>query len=238
MKPFYKYLFNFCVATILIFLSAYSAANDAGTLISLASKTGSKLFNRSYYSKTFWPLDNQFVTQLNPRYCSIASSIMVLNALQVSPPPDPSYKPYHLFTQKNFFNPSVTKILPIDRVNKVGATLDEIESALKTYDVATRTIHADMITVSQFRAVAKDILQMPNTYMIINYSRKALGQKGGGHMSPIAAYDKRSDRLLILDVARYRYPPIWVKTTDLWQAMHTIDDQSHAYRGFVIVQKK
>ena len=52
-------------------------------------------------------------------------------------------------------------------------------------------------------------------FVIVNYLRKALGEQTGGHISPLAAYDGKADRFLILDVARYKYPPVWVKTADI-----------------------
>lgn len=57
-----------------------------------------------------------------------------------------------------------------------------------------------------------------------------------GHISPLAAYDKVGDQFLILDVSRYKYPPVWVKAADLFAAMNTIDaDNSTRTRGYVIV---
>ena len=47
--------------------------------------------------------------------------------------------------------------------------------------------------------------------MLVNYLRSAIGQKTGGHISPLAAYNQETDSFLILDVSRYKYPPIWVK---------------------------
>jgi len=35
---------------------------------------------------------------------------------------------------------------------------------------------------------------------IVNYKRSAIGQKGGGHISPLGAYDEISDSFLVLDV--------------------------------------
>ena len=55
-------------------------------------------------------------------------------------------------------------------------------------------------------------LAEPNRYVIVNYLRRTLGQERGGHISPLAAYDADADRFLILDVSRYKYPPVWVKT--------------------------
>ncbi len=44
-------------------------------------------------------------------------------------------------------------------------------------------------------------------------------------------------KILILDVSRYKYPPVWVKTEDLWKAMNTVDSTSGKTRGFVFVSK-
>ena len=71
--------------------------------------------------------------------------------------------------------------------------------------------------------------------MIVNYLRKAIGQQTGGHISPLAAYDAKVDRFLILDVARYKYPPVWVKTSDLFDAMNTTDAANdNKTRGYVL----
>ena len=64
---------------------------------------------------------------------------------------------------------------------------------------------------------AREALAAPGRFVIINYLRKAIGQEKGGHISPLAAFDAESDRFLILDVARYKYPPVWVKTAELFR---------------------
>jgi len=71
----------------------------------------------------------------------------------------------------------------------------------------------------------------------VNYDRKALGQAGGGHISPVAAYHAPTDRVLILDVARYRYPSVWVPLADLWEAIRTTDSTSGRSRGVVVVRR-
>ena len=66
--------------------------------------------------------------------------------------------------------------------------------------------------------------------------RKTLGEERGGHISPLGAYDEKADRFLILDVARYKYPPVWVKTSDLFDAMNTTDsDNNNKTRGYAVV---
>ena len=80
-------------------------------------------------------------------------------------------------------------------------------------------------------------LSKRDNFEIVNYLRKTIGQERGGHISPIAAYNQRIDRFLILDVSRYKYPPVWVKAIDLWQAIKTTDADSGKTRGFVLVTK-
>ncbi len=55
--------------------------------------------------------------------------------------------------------------------------------------------------------------------MIVNYHREALNQAGAGHHSPIGAYNEATDQVLILDVARFKYPPHWVELAKLYEAM-------------------
>lgn len=51
----------------------------------------------------------------------------------------------------------------------------------------------------------------------------------------LAAFDAQSDSTLILDVAKYKYAPVWVGISTLRQAMATLDTTSNKARGLVIV---
>jgi glutathione gamma-glutamylcysteinyltransferase len=42
-------------------------------------------------------------------------------------------------------------------------------------------------------------------YITINFYRKSLQQTGTGHFGPIAAYNKKRDMVLLLDVAKFKY---------------------------------
>ena len=73
--------------------------------------------------------------------------------------------------------------------------------------------------------------------MLVNYQRASLGQQAMAHISPLAAYNAVMDRLVVHDVARYKYPPVWVPTERLWSAMNTVADKtSGKTRGFVVVR--
>jgi hypothetical protein len=229
---------NILAVIFLVFVTAADATTLPlpSNLISLSLPTGTLLFNRSYKSNYFWPLMIHFESQQNRTYCSIASSVIVLNALNVTPPTDEILAPFYLFTQNNFFTPAVTNILPAEKVKKSGATLAEISQALKTFSVHVQTFYADKIAAQQFRDIAKNVIRHNQGYIIVNFYRPGLHEDGGGHMSPLAAYDVKTDRFLLLDVARFRYAPVWVTTADLWHAMDTVDPDAKAYRGFVIIK--
>jgi glutathione-S-conjugate glycine hydrolase len=95
--------------------------------------------------------------------------------------------------------------------------------------------HADETSLEAFRSLARQALSTPNHYVIVNYLRRSLGQERGGHISPLGAYDAETDRFLVLDVSRYKYPPIWVEAAGLYSAMNTPDsDNQNRTRGFVI----
>lgn len=58
-------------------------------------------------------------------------------------------------------------------------------------------------------------------------------QTGTGHFSPIGGYHVGKDMVLILDVARFKYPPHWVPLTILWDAMNTVVEDTGLHRGYV-----
>lgn len=71
--------------------------------------------------------------------------------------------------------------------------------------------------------------------MLIGESTKLLLQTGTGHFSPIGGYHAGRDMALILDVARFKYPPHWVPLPLLWEAMDNIDETTGHRRGWVFI---
>ena len=207
-------------------------------LIAFNSAEGKQLLLESKAKEDFWPLSMQFVTQNNQAYCGVASIVMVLNGLSIPAPVAPEYSPYHVFTQENFFNNEETrKVISPDVVSRQGMTLDELGQLLGSYAVKVKVYHAADSNLKEFRSSVVANLKQENNFVLVNYLRKVIGEEKGGHISPIAAYNEETDRFLILDVSRYKYPPIWVKAADLWQAMLTMDSVSGKTRGFVFVSK-
>jgi hypothetical protein len=73
--------------------------------------------------------------------------------------------------------------------------------------------------------------------MAVSYSRRTLAQSGDGHFSPIAAYDIATDHVLIMDVARFKYPHHWVPVSVLFEAMKCLDSVTGKSRGYVVLSR-
>lgn len=206
------------------------------SLAGFSTPAGERYFGESEGKAAYFPLAAAFVTQKTQSFCGVASIVMVLNALEVPAPAVPEYEPYRTFTQDNLLDDKTEAVLPREVLAKMGMTLDQIGGILATKAITATVVHASDSTVDAFRTEAGSALSQPGHFIIVNYLRKAIGQERGGHISPLAAYDAKADRFLVLDVARYKYPPVWVTAADLFGAMNTIDgDNQNRTRGFVLV---
>ena len=191
-------------------------------LINFNSERGARLLIQSKARAAYWPLSIQFVTQKNQVYCGVATMVMVLNALGVPAPATSEVESFRFFTQENVLNEHTEKIHPQSILNKKGMTLDQLGKILSTYGVKAQARHATDSGLDEFRAIAIQHLETPSQHVIVNYLRSAIGQGDGGHISPLAAYDADTDRFLVLDVSRYKYPPVWVEAVEQYRAMNTV----------------
>jgi Phytochelatin synthase len=207
-------------------------------LINYNSEIGETLLIESKSKEDFFPLSMQFITQINQAYCGVASIVMVLNSLGIEAPEASQYKPFRVFTQENFFNNKATQqVVPAEVVSRQGMTLEQMGKLINSYGVQVKVYHASDTNIEEFRKLAVENLNQKENFVLVNYLRREIGQEKGGHISPIAAYNAENDRFLILDVSRYKYPPIWVKTADLWKAMNTKDSTSAKSRGFAFISR-
>ena len=202
-------------------------------LIDFTSQSGLALMKKNSTEITLNLLEN-FTTEYGTTYCSVASAVMALNSINVPQPDDLQHPSFKYFTQDNFFTDQVTKVVKKEEVAKSGMTLEQLTAAINAHGAHANAFHASKLTLTKARQLLINALEKKEP-VIANVLRTGLNQKGGGHHSPIASYDKQTDRFLFLDVARYKYHSSWIKTSDLWNAMNTMDDGSS--RGFIVVSR-
>jgi hypothetical protein len=214
-----------------------SHAEEKPNVIYWNTAEGETLRSRISSEADYWQLVPNFAVQNTQTYCAVASAITVLNSLPIKKPVEPVYAPYQYFTQTNFFSPAVSKIINAQTVLAQGMTRDEMATALQEQGVKAESFAGDSFDNDSLRELLQKALGNDGKFVLVNYARATFGQVGGGHWSVLAAFDEDSDSVLILDVAKYKYPPVWVDVDLLRQAIATIDSTSQKSRGLVLVSQ-
>lgn len=204
-------------------------------LIALTQPAGQRRLMSSAYNQSYWPLSQYFETQRNEAYCSVATSVMALNALGIRRPESSLYPDFPFFSQQDFFRAIDPQVANAAKVSREGMTLDQLSATLGTFPVDVKKFHASDLTLDQFRNLVRDTTARHDRFALLNFRRVEIGETGGGHWSPLAAYDTASDSALLLDVARYKYPAVWVPVAQLYAAAQAVDSVSGLSRGLVIV---
>mmetsp|Transcript_25617 Transcript_25617/g.42128 ORF Transcript_25617/g.42128 Transcript_25617/m.42128 type:complete len:324 (-) Transcript_25617:547-1518(-) len=207
-------------------------------LVSFNSEVGSKLLLQSDYKNDFFNLSMHFVTQQNQAFCGVATLCTILNAFEL--PSTPHLFPnFTYYTQDNIFTNKTEKVIPSVKIAKQGLTLDEFAGFVRELEYfEVEPFHSNDTTFADFVRLSKWIFRKNGNYIAINFLRREIGEEKGGHWSPLAAYDDYTERYLVMDVSRYKYPPVWVNAQDLWNALMTVDTTSNLYRGFVVISYK
>ena len=232
-------------------------------LIEWSSEESAERLSRSSHKADFFPLSNHFISQDNRIFCGPVSSAIVLNALRLGrrgdlPEDRQSIAKDELVWLPEGFNPFFGKYTPNnvldDRTKRrievlgkpiriegilrsdYGLQLRQLAQVLRAHglDVKVRVVdeHANAEDIT--REIAAN-LATRDDFVLVNYSRQSLGQEGGGHISPLGAYDKGTDSYLIMDVNPNRAPWVWVGSDDLVGAMRTFDTVEN--RGYLLVSE-
>ena len=194
-------------------------------LISSDSEEGRALLEGAEVRVDYSRLSKSFQPQKLASYCGVASSVAVLNALGKN------------VTQSNFFTADTDKVRSQFSVIFGGMSLPELSGLLEAHGVQTLVRHADESSVEEFRDTIEKNLANADDYLIVNYQRKSLGQDEAGHISPLSAYNRKNDSVLIMDTTSNHYPPTWVPIKVLFAAMMTTDSASNKKRGYIEVSK-
>ena len=194
----------------------------AQDLVDATSAEGRQILLRAAMKTDYEQLSSEFVTQSRRGFCGVATSVAVINA---------ALHPRPRVTQKTLFTPAAAAARSELAVSFGGMTLEQLAGILRAHGLQVRVTHAVDSDLASFREAARATLAEPRVFLVVNYDRKVLGQTGPGHISPLGAYDAEEDRVLVLDVAAYKYPYTWVPLEKLWSAMNTTDAASGKTRG-------
>jgi hypothetical protein len=114
-----------------------------------------------------------------------------------------------------------------------GLTLDQLAAIARQKLQRKVTVLRDL-DLAAFREQLNQVNDPTRRY-VINFTRGPLFGTGGGHHSPIAAYLKQEDLVLVLDVNK-KYGPWLVKSDRLYEAMNTVDATAQEKRGLLLIE--
>lgn len=228
------------------------------------SEEGIARFERTKYKGAFFHLAHHFKPQINPAACGQAAATVVLSAIyELNNKPFPIIEEwpitiegkkyplqYRLVNETNFFNEATDKVLDRRAISmKIskkdgsfsgGIDIDELQKMLKIHGVKSKLVNVDKFSEQKlegFRELVKKVVNSKKEFLVLNYDHSYKGLMGG-HFSPVAAYDEKSDSVLMLDVAAHRNPWIWINLSDVYHAMNTKNYAQTSYRGYLIVDTK
>ncbi len=168
--------------------------------------------------------------------CAPASAVTILNALQYKPPIDPAYtpmgggSPFPHWTQSSYiFEPCVKQVVG---PHVYGETLESFSKIMRCLGLNVDIQYVALENNNVIQEKIKSHL-IKGHFVVANFDRQMLHEEGGGHFSPIAGFI--DNYFLIMDVARYKYPPIFGIMDDVVKSMSVIDIQSGKSRGYVAV---
>ncbi|WCJ38289.1 Glutathione gamma-glutamylcysteinyltransferase 1 [Euphorbia peplus] len=202
--------------------------------IDFASSEGKELFVEAIHNGTmegFYRLISYFQTQSEPAYCGLASLSMVLNALAI----DPGRKwkgPWRWFDES-----MLDCCEPLETVKAKGITFGKLVCLAHCAGAKVEAFRTSQSTIDDFRKHVIKCATSDDCHLISSYHRGTFKQTGTGHFSPIGGYHAGRDMALILDVARFKYPPHWVPVKLLWEAMEKIDEATMQHRGFLLISR-
>lgn len=232
-------------------------------LVAFNSDEGIARLARAAAKVDFPALANQFEAQSNVAFCGPTSTAIVLNTLRARSldlprdrsrlrPEDLQYFPSGFdltvprFTQDNVIDKgrkTRAQVLgePITvngkQVKDGGYQLHQLDEMLRANGMVTRPVVVDdQRSEREIRADLVANLARADDYVIVNYQREAVGQRGGGHISPLGAYDAQSDSFLVMDVNPASAGWVWMPTAILVMGMRTFDTVKN--RGYILVQSR
>ena len=204
--------------------------------IAFSSAEGKRLWTEALLDGSadcYFKLSEQFITQAEPAYCGLTSLAMVLNTLEIDP----------RRTWKGVWRWFVEDMVvtycgePLEDVEQNGVTFAQVVDLARCNGAAVDVLPYSSLTLERFREVIASVCAQDEKFLIVSYSRRALNQSGDGHFSPVGGYNAKSDSVLILDVARFKYPPHWVPVKELYAAMSHHDRETGKPRGAMLLSR-
>jgi hypothetical protein len=175
----------------------------------------------------YWNLSPFYIPQRGSSDCSLAAIVMAVNALRGLP----ANADQPLVTENSLMSTvgDQTWMVKVTE-DGPGVTFDDtklyLRESLDKFDLGDANMKvfsatkADDATLEELRkALAENETTAKNVMLVYFNQGVVTGDWDGPHISAIGAYDRKRDRVLIMDVDRDWYVPYWTSTKTLLAAL-------------------
>jgi len=139
--------------------------------------------------------------------------------------------------------PQTMTVTSREMVASHGLTLAQVAAILQAHSCTVWVVYSASSTVAQFRRDLLDVLSSAESCsgMVLNFHRGPLSagveKARKSHHSPVVAYHKAFDYILLLDTAAPIDRHFWTSVDAMFTAMLTVDHVSGKSRGYCFFVK-
>lgn len=202
-------------------------------LIAFSSVEGRAIFGEALAlggMDGWFPLAEHLHTQSEPAFCALGSLVVVLNSLAIDPAR--AWKgPWRWYAEE-----LLDCCDPLERIRERGLPLGRFACLARCNGLTAALRRADAHGEGTLREDVR-AASRGGPPIVASFARGALGQTGDGHYSPIGGWHPTRDLVLVLEVARFKYPPFWVPLSRLHAAMIPHDPETDCSRGWVVLAR-
>jgi hypothetical protein len=215
----------------------------------LTPLTQDHAFFRREPAPLFWAMLPHLISQHTDSACALASAAMAINTLRSL---DGHHRIGDVVSEQRLldamndehwrqaFQPRIGNGLTLARY------AEDFPKALALFGLADhwqvslhRVAVGDVVATDYLRHHLARAQHSANLLLIANFHLATFYGDGVdvGHYSPIAAYDQTQDRVLVLDVYKPDYEPVWAPLTRMVAAM-AVRDVNEGARGYLLLERK
>lgn len=196
----------------------------------------------------YWALAPQLIQQHTDSSCSLATSVMLLNAIRGHEGQLKIGAPVSELGLLDALKDEVWRAA-IHPETGHGQTLSEFTDAMgralrhfqcgDAWRVEMVPVADAAASLPALRANLAELEAGAPGFVAGNFHLDIFYEDGTdvGHFSPLGAYDAKRDRVLVLDVYKKDYEPMWAPLERLAKAMATKGKRTGEQRGYVVVRR-
>lgn len=185
----------------------------------------------------YWSLAPHHIAQMTDCSCSLATTVMLLNALGVAADESGLLDRLDDSGWRASIRPDTGQGLPLCSLPaRWQAAL--AAHGLEGWRAEAVPVETPAAALPGLRA-ALTAAEQGQAWVAINFHLDRFYGDGSeiGHWSPVAAYDAGRDRALVLDVYKRDYPPHWAPLSHLAEALALRDPATQEPRGYAVLRR-